>query len=49
MRKNITIVLLAVVSLVCFGGWVHSAQEAQSNAIVMHSEAQIIRDLKGIK
>lgn len=49
VKKNIAIVLLSVVALVCFGGWVHSAQEARSNAIVMHSEAKIIRSLKGIK
>lgn len=49
MKKNIAIVMLAVVALVCFGGWVHSSQEARSNAIVMHSEAKIIRNLKGIK
>ena len=49
MKKNIAIVMLAVVALVCFGGWVHSAQEADSNYKVMMSEAKIIRQLKGIK
>lgn len=48
MKKNIAIVMLAVVALVCFGGWVHSAQEA-SNYKVMMSEAKIIRQLKGIE
>ena len=37
MKKNIAIVMLAVVALVCFGGWVHSAQEAGSNYKVMMS------------
>lgn len=49
MKKNIAIVMLAVVALVCFGGWVHSAQEADSNYKVMMSEAKIIRQLKGIE
>lgn len=49
VKKNIAIVLLGVVAMVCFGGWVHSAQEADSNYKVMMSEAKIIRNLKGIK
>lgn len=44
VKKNIVIVLLSVVALVCFGGWVISAREAHSNAVVMHSEAKIIRE-----
>ena len=49
MKKNIAIVMLAIIALVCFGGWVHSAQEANSNYKVMMREAKIIRQLKGIK
>lgn len=49
MKKNIAIVMLVIIALVCFGGWVHSAQEADSNYKVMMSEAKIIRQLKGIK
>ncbi|PWT37520.1 hypothetical protein, partial [Limosilactobacillus reuteri] len=49
MKKNIAIVMLAIIALVCFGGWVHSAQEAESNYKVMMSEAKIIRQLKGIE
>lgn len=48
MKKNIAIVMLAVVALVCFGGWVHAQQQADSNYKVMMSEAKIIRQLKGI-
>ena len=49
MKKNIAIVMLAVVALVCFGGWVHAQQQVDSNYKVMMSEAKIIRNLKGIK
>ena len=49
MMKNIAIVMLAVVALVCFGGWVHSARESDSNYKVMMSEAKIIRQHKGIE
>ena len=49
MKKNIAIVMLAIIALVCFGGWVHSAQEGDSNYKGMMSEAKIIHQLKGIE
>ncbi len=49
MKKNIAIVMLAVVALVFFGGSVHAQQQADSNYKVMMIEAKIIRQLKGLK
>ena len=44
MKKNITLILLTLLTIVSATGWVISARKAHSNAIVMHSEAKIIRE-----
>lgn len=44
MKKNIALIVLTLVSIVSITGWIASAREAHSNAVVMHSEAKIIRE-----
>lgn len=44
MKKNIALIALTLVSIVSSTGWIASAREAHSNAVVMHSEAKIIRE-----
>ena len=44
MKKNIALILLTLLTIVSATGWVISAREAHSNAVVMHSEAKIIRE-----
>lgn len=44
MKKNIALIVLTLVSIVSITGWIASARKAHSNAIVMHSEAKIIRE-----
>lgn len=44
MKKNIALILLTLLTIVSATGWVISVREAHSNAVVMHSEAKIIRE-----
>ena len=44
MKKNIALILLTLLTIVSATGWVISAREPHSNAVVMHSEAKIIRE-----
>lgn len=44
MKKNIALILLTLLTIVSITGWIASAREAHSNAVVMHSEAKIIRE-----
>lgn len=44
MKKNIALILLTLLTIVSATGWIASAREAHSNAVVMHSEAKIIRE-----
>lgn len=44
MKKNIALLVLTLLTIISTTGWIASAREAHSNAVVMHSEAKIIRE-----
>lgn len=44
MKKNIALIVLTLLTIISTTGWGISAREAHSNAVVMHSEAKIIRE-----
>ncbi|OYS80564.1 hypothetical protein CBG04_08460 [Limosilactobacillus reuteri] len=49
MKKNIALIVLTLTTIVSVTGWMMSKHEANSNAITMHSEAQIISKTIGHK